>query len=73
MGTRQNEIDALINELPTICKENLGHGAQLDMNSLTLMGHGFGATTAINYASKDERVKKLITLDPWLIPIKDEV
>ena len=27
LGTRQNEIDALINELPTIVKENLGLGA----------------------------------------------
>ena len=43
------------------------------MENLTIMGHGFGATTAIHYAAKDERVKKIITLDPWLIPIKEEI
>lgn len=38
-----------------------------------MIGHGLGATTAISTASKDERIKKLMTLDPWLTPIKDEV
>jgi pimeloyl-ACP methyl ester carboxylesterase len=37
------------------------------------MGHGFGATTAISIASKDDRVKKVISLDPWLTPVKDEI
>jgi hypothetical protein len=37
------------------------------------MGHGFGATTAISVASKDERVKKIVTYDPWLTPIKEEI
>jgi pimeloyl-ACP methyl ester carboxylesterase len=43
------------------------------MDHLTLMGHGFGATTAINMASKDTRVKKVVTFDPWLIPLKEEI
>ena len=37
------------------------------------MGHGFGATTAISFASKDKRIKKVISLDPWLMPIKDVI
>ena len=43
------------------------------MENLTIMGHGFGATTAITAASKDRRIKKVITFDPWLAPIKDEI
>ena len=43
------------------------------MDNLTIMGHGFGATTAITVASKDRRIKKVITFDPWLAPIKDEI
>ena len=37
------------------------------------MGHGFGATTAINMASKDPRVKKVVSLDPWLVPLSEEI
>lgn len=43
------------------------------MDSLTVMGHGFGATTAICVASKDTRVKRVVTFDPWLTPLKDEI
>lgn len=43
------------------------------MDNLTMIGHGLGATTAISMASKDERIKKVLTLDPWLTPIKEEV
>jgi pimeloyl-ACP methyl ester carboxylesterase len=43
------------------------------MDHLTVMGHGFGATTSISMASKDPRVKKVISLDPWLIPLKEEI
>jgi hypothetical protein len=37
------------------------------------MGHGFGATTAISFAAKDDRIKKIITFDPWLMPIHEEI
>ena len=37
------------------------------------MGHGYGATTAIAFAAKDDRIKKLITFDPWLMPIQEEI
>jgi pimeloyl-ACP methyl ester carboxylesterase len=43
------------------------------MDKLTIMGHGFGATTAIAFASKDQRVKKVVTFDPWLSPLKEEI
>jgi hypothetical protein len=47
--------------------------SELDMEKLTIMGHGFGATTAIVAASKDKRIKKVITFDPWLAPLKEEI
>lgn len=37
------------------------------------MGHGFGGTTAIFAASKDKRIKKVVTFDPWLHPLKEEI
>jgi len=45
----------------------------LDMEKLTIMGHGFGATTAVVVASKDKRIKNIITFDPWLAPLKEEI
>ena len=67
------EIDSLIGELPYITKVALGE-VNLDIDQqLTLAGHGFGATTAIITASKDSRIKKLITFDPYLMPLLDEI
>jgi Platelet-activating factor acetylhydrolase, isoform II len=43
------------------------------MDKLTIMGHGFGATTAIVAASKDNRIKKVITMDPYIVPLKEEI
>lgn len=43
------------------------------MDHLTLMGHGFGATTAISMGSKDDRIKKIISYDAWLTPLKEEI
>ena len=74
LGIRMKEIDSLINELPFLTKNSLGDSANLDLNMITIMGHGFGATTAIISASKDtKRIQKVISLDPYLIPLKDEI
>ena len=43
------------------------------MDHLTLMGHGFGATTAITMGAKDDRIKKIISYDAWLTPLKEEI
>lgn len=43
------------------------------MDKLTVMGHGFGGTTAIVAASKDKRVRRVVSYDPWLAPLKDEI
>ena len=37
------------------------------------MGHGFGATTAIATASKDNRIRYVVSYDPWLAPLKEEI
>lgn len=67
------ELDNLVSEINFLTKTALGQDAHLDTYNLTLMGHGFGATTAIAFSAKDERVRKLITFDPWLMPIYDEI
>ena len=43
------------------------------MSKLTIMGHGFGATTAIVTASKDKRIKFVVSYDPYLVPLKEEI
>lgn len=71
LGIRLLEINQLISEVETIAFGNLG--VTLDMAKLTIMGHGFGGTTAILMASKDKRIKNLVTFDPWLPPLSEEI
>lgn len=78
LGIRMKEIDQLINEMQAMAQNSLssgenGAGADLDMEKLTIMGHGFGATTAIAFSSKDKRIKSIVTFDPWLSPLGDEI
>ena len=73
IGIRVKETNNLIDEVNYISKNLFGDEVLLDMENLTAIGHGLGATTAISLASKDERVKKVLTLDPWLTPIKEEI
>jgi hypothetical protein len=73
LGQRVKEIDNLLGEMNHIAKTSFGEGVELDMDNLTMIGHGLGATTAVSLASKDQRIKKVLTLDPWLTPIKEEI
>lgn len=73
LGTRVKEIHGLIDELSNITKQYFGSEIELANDHLTVMGHGLGATSAISLSNKEERVKKIISLDPWLTPIKEEV
>jgi pimeloyl-ACP methyl ester carboxylesterase len=43
------------------------------LDNLTIIGHGLGGTTAVMAASKDKRVRRVITFDPWLTPLKEEI
>ena len=56
-----------------ITKVQFGDEVSIDMDNLTMAGHGLGATTSVTIAAKDNRVKKVVTLDPWLTPIKEEI
>lgn len=66
LGMRLRELDSLISEINFMTQTHLGEDAKLDLEKLTIVGHGFGATTAVAMAAKDTRVKKLITYDAWL-------
>ncbi|KAJ8936369.1 hypothetical protein NQ314_012388 [Rhamnusium bicolor] len=44
----------------------------LDIDCLTMMGHSFGAATALYTISKRKELKQCILLDPWMFPIKNE-
>ncbi|VEN59171.1 unnamed protein product [Callosobruchus maculatus] len=45
---------------------------KIDVDSLTIMGHSFGAATAIYTAALRSEIKQCIAMDPWMFPIKDE-
>ena len=45
----------------------------LDMTKLIAGGHSFGGITAISVAQKDDRVKAVCSLDPWLFPRLKEI
>lgn len=42
---------------------------RLSREQITLAGHSFGACTAIFAAQADERVSRVLALDPWLFPL----
>jgi len=67
----------LINEIedPLFLKNVLGfpNAPVLDLAKLTLAGHSMGGGTAIKTAWNDKRVKCVLTHDPWLSPLRDEI
>ena len=52
----------------------LGFNAKLklDMSSLIVAGHSFGGATALKAGFEDSRIKCILTLDPYLFPIKED-
>lgn len=46
---------------------------QLDLKTLSVMGHSFGGASAIAAAAKDERIKAVCAMDVFFYPYKDDL
>jgi len=42
---------------------------RVDAARVAVMGHSFGAATALSTADKDKRPKAVVALDPWMFPL----
>ena len=43
------------------------------MDKLIVAGHSFGGATALKTGWEDKRIKCILTMDPWLLPIKKTI
>ena len=46
---------------------------KVDATRLVLVGHSFGAATALSLAARDARVRAVVALDTWAFPLAPEV
>lgn len=44
-----------------------------DLENVSIVGHSFGAATALTTAHLDERVRAVVLLDAWMEPLDEEV
>jgi predicted dienelactone hydrolase len=65
LGVRQNEINCLISEIGIMASKEL-EIANLALEHLVMMGYSLGGSSAIQMASKDSRVKYIVSIDPFL-------
>jgi len=64
---------ALNNVMPQEKGYNLdAFKGKLDLSQIFMMGHSFGGSTALLAASKDDRLRGCIALDPWMFPVAEE-
>ena len=45
---------------------------EIDLDTIVLIGHSFGGATVLE-AAKDSRITHVISLDPWMLPISDQI
>lgn len=72
---RTKEVKELIDEIQDVkFLAKLGFNAKLklDLSSLIVAGHSFGGATALKAGFEDTRIKCILTLDPWFMPIKED-
>ena len=46
--------------------------AKLEMDKLIMSGHSMGAATALLAGDQDDRIKCILTHDPWINPIESK-
>ena len=72
---RTREVKELIDDMQDdkfLAKLGFNAKLKLDMQSLIVAGHSFGGATAIKAGFEDRRIKCILTLDPWLMPIRED-
>lgn len=52
---------------------NMDNRARLALDRLVMAGHSMGGATALRVANSDPRVKCILTHDPWLAPMTEEI
>ena len=76
IDVRVQELRSLIDDITTetFPKKALKfESIKMDFNKLIVAGHSFGGGTAIKAASRDFRVRCVLTLDPYLHPFHEEI
>ena len=72
---RVSDVLRVVNEMQgasgLLCE--LLDNLELDMSRLTVMGHSYGGGTSYLSAWKDERIRNIVLLDPWLTPVQQEL
>lgn len=75
LNTRSADVSFVIDQLE---KMNSGETQskffqKLLLDKIGVFGHSFGGATSIHSAYHDERISACLTLDPWYVPVQDEI
>ena len=54
-------------------KLGFAKGVKIDVDDVVAAGHSLGGATALVVGESDKRVKAVVTMDPWLIPLKEMI
>lgn len=74
-------LNAVVQEHKTQVELQQQHGtattnsvfALTDVENVSLVGHSFGAATALTTAHEDERIRSVVLLDAWMEPVDEDV